>query len=122
MIMNKLSELYKDYEYCCDQWIKVLDDASQDRNINIYHILLKVSIKTYDKHNKKLILAHNPKHKGNISLFDTNPVLLGIIEKHFGKMDIVFQANSSIVDPLPRKPDEDLQCNILCDKQQRRTL
>lgn len=114
--MINLSELYKDYEFCCDQWKKVLDDEVITSMFMFSLVLSRVSIKIYDKKNNILELAYNPRHEAIMPMWKDNEDMLEIIRKYFGKMDIVFKANSSIVDPeILRNEDERIQRNIFND-------
>lgn len=90
-------DLWSEFEYCCAQWKCVLEDSIKD-NLPFAHILLLVSIRTFDREQKYMLLVHNPKYTSSIRWFNDDPVLIKLIQKYFGIVTIEFKENISIVD------------------------
>lgn len=97
-MLDNHNSLYEEFEYCCSQWKQLLYEAYES-NKAIANILSLVSIKTFDRDHNYILLVYNPKHKLRIQLFDSNPIIIQIIQKYFGRVNIKFEENRSIVDP-----------------------
>ena len=97
-MLDHHNSLYEEFEYCYSQWKLLLLEAYES-NKAIANILSSVSIKTFDKEHNYMLLAYNPKHKLRIQLFDSNPIVIQLIQKYFGIVNIKFKENHSIVDP-----------------------
>jgi len=89
-------DLWVEFKYCCEQWSHVLEDSQQ--GVQPFERMLSlVSIKTFDRVKKHLLIVYNPKHAATIRLFSCNQELVGFIQKYFGKVTVEFKENNSIV-------------------------